>query len=213
MDVNLIINKDATVSGNMIFAVADSIAELGDGSSTESNPLENAINTKADGITESVYKSDGYTGTKYTFDRIPFEEFNKGNSGDENGFKLIKDGNKLTVKGLLDFSDSSSQDSSTELGAWGDQLTKSITSSFDMNISVKFPVKVLKSTGKISDDGMTVTWKPKYGEKVDLSTTVEIPTGFQFIYLIVLLGLLSVGAAIYIILRKSRTKTDEEIAV
>jgi hypothetical protein len=195
----------------MVFAVADSIAELGDGGSTESNPLENSINTKADGVTESEYKSGGYTGTKYTFDRIPFEDFNKGNSGDENGFKLIKDGNKLTVKGLLDFSDTASQDSSSDLGAWGEELTKSLTSSFDMNISVKFPVKVLESTGKISDDGMTVTWKPKYGEKVDISTTVEIPTGFQFIYLIILLGLLAVGTSIFLILRKSRKTDIQEI--
>jgi hypothetical protein len=66
------------------------------------------------------------------------------------------------------------------------------------------PVKVLESTGKISEDGMTVSWKPKYGEKVDISTTVEIPSGFQFIYLIIILGLLGVGALIFLILRKSR---------
>jgi hypothetical protein len=51
---------------------------------------------------------------------------------------------------------------------------------------------------------MTVSWKPKYGEKVDISTTVEIPSGFQFIYLIIILGLLGVGALIFLILRKSR---------
>jgi hypothetical protein len=215
MDVNLVINKDATVSGSMIFAVADSLAELGAGganaNSSESNPLEDSINTKAKGVTESVYKSNGYTGTKYTFDRIPFEEFNKGNSGGENEFKLIKDGNRLTVKGLIDFSQTDSGDSSSDLGALGDEFAKSITSSFDINIAVKFPVKVLKSTGKISDDGMTVSWKPKYGEKVDISTTVEIPSGFQFFYLIVILGLLGVGAAIYLILRRGRNSDTKEV--
>jgi len=204
MDVNLIINKDATVSGSMVFAVADSLAGLSEDSSNDSDPLKDSFNTEAEGVTKSEYKSGGYTGTKYTFDRIPFEEFNKGNSEGENEFKLIQDGNRLTIKGLVDFSQTDSEDPSSDLGAWGDEFAKSITSSFDINISVKFPVKVLESTGKISDDGMTVSWKPKYGEKVDISTTVEIPSGFQFIYLIIILGLLGVGALIFLTLRKSR---------
>lgn len=212
MDINLVINKDATVSGSMIFAVSDSLAELGDDNSQESNPLEDAINTKAKGVTESIYKSGGYTGTKYTFDHIPFEEFNKGNSDGGNGFQLIRDGNKLKVKGLLDLSQSDSQDSSSDLGAWGDEFAKSITSSFDIDIKVKFPVKVLESTGQISEDGMSVSWKPKYGEKVDLTTTVELPSGFQIVYLIIGLGLFGVGITVFVILRKSRKPKTSESA-
>jgi len=204
MDINLVINKDSTVSGSMIFAVSDSLAGLSENSSDESNPLEDAINTEAEGITESEYKSGGYTGTKYTFDRVPFEDWNKNNSDGENSFKLIRDGNLLTVKGSFDLSDGGSEGSENDLGAFGDEFAKSITSSFDINISVKFPVKVLESTGSISEDGMTVTWKPKYGDKVDLTTTVEIPSGFQIIYVVIILGLLGVAALVFIILKKSR---------
>jgi len=211
MDVNLIINKDATVSGTMIFAVADSLSELGGDTSKDSNLLEDTVNTKAKGVTESEYKSGGYTGTKYTFDRVPFEDFNKNNSGSPDSLNFIKDGNKLTVKGFLDFSNTDSQSTDSSLGAWGDQITKSISSSFDINIAVKFPVKVLKSTGKISDDGMTVSWQPKYGDKLDLSTTVELPSGFPIVYLAVILGLLGVAILIFIILRKSRKENTEEI--
>lgn len=204
MDINLVINKDSTVSGSMIFAVSDSLADLSENSSDESNPLEDAINTEAEGITESEYKSGGYTGTKYTFNRVPFEDWNKDNADGENTFKLIRDGNLLTVKGTFDLSDSESVDSGGDLGGFGDEFAKSITSSFDINISVKFPVKVLASTGSISEDGMTVTWKPKYGEKVDLTTTVEIPSGFQIIYLVIIFGLLGVAGLVFIILKKSR---------
>jgi hypothetical protein len=213
MDVNLVINKDATVSGSMIFAVADSLAEFGDSDTINNDPLKDSFNTKAEGVTESEYKSDGYTGIMYTFDRITFEEFNKGNSGDENEFKLIRDGNRLSIKGLIDFSQTDSEGANndlSDLGDLGDKFAKSILSSFNMNISVKFPVRVLESTGKISDDGMTVSWKPKYGEKVDISTTVEIPSEFQLIYLIAILGLLGVGALIFLILRKSG-KAETEI--
>ena len=204
MDMNLVINKDSTVSGSMIFAISDSLAGLAETNSDESNPLEDAINTEAEGITESEYKSGGYTGTKYTFDRVPFEDWNKDNADGESSFKLIRDGNLLTVKGVFDLSDGENEDSGNDLGAFGDEFAKSITSSFDINISVKFPVKVLESTGSISDDGMTVTWKPKYGDKVDLTTTVEIPSGFQVIYLFMILGLLGVAASVFFILKKSR---------
>ena len=204
MDINLVINKDSTVSGSMVFAVSDSLAGLSENSSDESNPLEDAINTEAEGITESEYKSGGYTGTKYTFDRVPFEDWNKNNADGENSFKLIRDGNLLTVKGSFDLSDGGSEDSENDLGAFGDEFAESITSSFDINISVKFPVKVLESTGTISEDGMTVTWKPRYGDKVDLTTTVEIPSGFQIIYLVIILGLLVVAALVFFILKKSR---------
>ena len=210
MDINLVINKDATVSGSMVFAVSDSLAELGGENSEDSNPLEDAINTDAEGVTESVYKSGGYTGTKYTFDRIPFEEFNKSNSDGGNGFQLIRDGNKLTVKGSLDLSETDSQDSDSDLGEWGDEFAKSITSTFDIDIKVRFPVKVLESTGQISDDGMSVSWTPKYGEKVDLTTTVELPSGFQTIYLIIGIGVVGVGITVFLILRKSRKPTTTE---
>jgi hypothetical protein len=213
MDINLVINKDSTVSGSMVFAVSDSLAGLSENSSDESNPLEDAINTEAEGITESEYKSGGYTGTKYTFDRVPFEDCNKNNADGENSFKLIRDGNLLTVKGSFDLSDGDSEDSENDLGAFGDEFAKSITSSFDINISVKFPVKVLESTGSISEDGMTVTWKPKYGDTVDLTTTVEIPSGFQIIYLVIILGLLGVATLVFFILKKSRkisTKDNPE---
>jgi hypothetical protein len=211
MDVNLIINKDATVSGTMVFAVADSLAEMTGDSSNGSNLLEDSVNTTAKGVTESEYKSGGYTGKKYTFDRVPFEEFNKDNSSSPDTLKFIKNGNQLTVEGVLDLSNTDSQNTDSSLGSWGDDIAKSISSSFDMNIAVKFPVKVLKSTGKISDDGMTVTWKPKYGDKVDLTTTVELPSGFQLIYIVVGLGLLGVAILIFVILRKGRKKNTEEI--
>lgn len=210
MDINLVINKDATVSGSMVFAVSDSLAELSEQNSEESNPLEDAINTEAEGVTESVYKSGGYTGTKYTFDRIPFKDFNKGNTDGGNGFQLIQEGNRLTVKGSLDLSTADSQDSNSDLGEWGDVFAKSITSTFDIDIKVRFPVKVLESTGQISDDGMSVSWEPKYGEKVDLTTTVELPSGFQIVYLIIGLGLVGVGITIFLILRKNRKPSITE---
>jgi hypothetical protein len=116
---------------------------------------------------------------------------------------LIKDGNKLTVKGILDFS---TEEVDQDTDTFGEEFAENILSSFDINISIKFPVKVLESTGTISEDGRTVTWKPKWGEKVDLTTTVEIPSRSPILIVIgivVLLILITVGI---ILLSKNRIK-------
>jgi hypothetical protein len=202
-DVALEINKDATVSGSMIFAISDSLAGLDDGNSNEDNLVEQSINTEAEGVTTSEYKEGGFTGTKYTFDRVPFEEFNKSGAGDEDSLKLIRDGNRLTVKGILDFSsEETSQD--TEEFALGEDFAESLLSGIDLNISIKFPVRVLESTGTISEDGRTVTWKPKWGEKVDLTTTVEIPSNSPVVIIISILGLLAVLISLFFVYKKSR---------
>ena len=208
MDVNLVINKDATVSGNMIFAVSDSLASLGNESSEDSNPLKESINTEAEGVTESEYKSGGYTGTKYTFDRVPFDKFNSEGSADEGSLTLVREGNKLTVKGFIDLTSEEADSSSDDLGDWGDAFTKSLTSSFDMNITIKFPVRVIESTGKISDDGLTVTWKPTYGEKLDLTTTVEIPSGVPAPLIVLALALLIGSVSGFVFYKKRRSNLN-----
>lgn len=205
MDINLVINKDATVSGNMIFAISDSLAEMGDQTTEDSNPLQDSINTEAEGVTESEYKSGGYTGTKYTFDRVPFDKFNSEGSTDEGSLTLLREGNKLTVKGFIDLSNEETDSSAGDLGDWGDALAQSLTSSFDMNITIKFPVRVIESTGKISDDGLTVTWEPTYGEKLDLTTTVEIPSGVPAPLIVLGLALLIGSASGFVFYKKRRS--------
>ena len=202
-DVALEINRDATVSGDIVFALSDSLASLGGGGSNEDNLVSESINTEANGVTASEYKEGGFTGTKYSFDRVPFEEFNKNGTSDENALKLIKDGNKLTVKGILDFS---TEEVDQDTDTFGEEFAANILSSFDINISIKFPVKVLESTGTISEDGRTVTWKPKWGEKVDLTTTVEIPSTSPILIVIGIVALLILITVGIILLSKNRIK-------
>ncbi len=78
----------------------------------------------------------------------------------------------------------------------------------DLDISVKFPVKVLSTTGTISEDGRTVSWKPQLGEKVDLTTTVELPNQ-NFILVGVIAGIIAlVTALLFFILRSRRKKAN-----
>jgi len=171
MDLALEINSDKTVSGTLIYAISDALSELGT-TSEDTDPTANLFDTSAEGVTVSEYKEDGYTGTKITLDRVPISAFNK-QGGESGGFQIIRDENLITLKGELDLSSGDTDDS--DISEWGDALAKSLFATADLNISVKFPVKVLSTTGTISEDGRTVSWKPQLGEKVDLTTTVELP--------------------------------------
>jgi hypothetical protein len=171
MDLALEINSDKTVSGTLIYAISDALSELGT-TSEDTDPTADLFDTSAEGVTVSEYKEDGYTGTKITLDRVPISAFNK-QGGESGGFQIIRDENLITLKGELDLSSGDNDDS--DISEWGDALAKSLFATADLNISVKFPVKVLSTTGTISEDGRTVSWKPQLGEKVDLTTTVELP--------------------------------------
>ena len=171
MDLALEINSDKSVSGTLIYAISDALSELGT-TSEDTDPTADLFDTSAEGVTVSEYKEDGYTGTKITLDRVPISAFNK-QGGESGGFQIIRDENLITLKGELDLSSGDTDDS--DISEWGDALAKSLFATADLNISVKFPVKVLSTTGTISEDGRTVSWKPQLGEKVDLTTTVELP--------------------------------------
>ena len=203
LDLALEVNTDSTISGSMIFAVSDSLADLGADASSGLPAADSLVDSKADGVTVTPYKKDGYTGSTYSFDRVPFSAF-KSDGSTSNDIKVERIGNQLKLTGALDFSYGDSTDASDPFSSL---LAQSISSSADLKISVKFPVKVLSSTGTISEDGKTVTWIPKLGEKLDLATTVEIPKALQFKTQIVytFLGLLVILVLI-LALRQKRKK-------
>jgi hypothetical protein len=207
MDFALEINSDKTVSGTMIYAISDALSELGT-TGEETDPTADLFDTSAKGVTISEYKQDGYTGTKIVLDRVPLEAFSK-EGGDTGGFQIIREENRITLKGELDLS--SADTGQAEDSDWGAALAKSLFSTADLDISVRFPVKVLNTTGTISEDGRTVSWKPQLGEKVDLTTTVELPTQ-NFILAGIIVGivaLVAVGALVTTKARRKKTKVTE----
>ena len=201
MDLALEINADKTVSGTMVYAISDALSELGT-TSEESDPTTDLFDTSAKGVTISDYKQDGYTGTKIVLDRVPMEAFNK-DGGETGGFQIIREENTITLKGELDLS--SADTGGVDDSEWGAALAKSLFATADLDISVKFPVKVLSTTGTISEDGRTVSWKPQLGEKVDLTTTVELPTQ-NFILAGIIAGIVAIVAIVLFVMTKARRK-------
>jgi len=214
LDLDLQINSDSTVSGSMIFAVSDSLEELSDGASTESS-AEDLFDTKAKGVTTEAYDEGGFVGQKFIFDRVPASAFSNSdgksglNSDGKSGeLTISREGDLITLNGNLDLSmDSSDSEQTSDAGIFGEALglafTKTIFSSAELRIRVKFPSEVVSTTGKLSADKRTVTWEPKIGDKVDFKTTVRVPGIKVILYAgIGLLGLLLIGGIIYFMRRK-----------
>ena len=192
LGIDLQVNQNKTMSGTMIFALSDSIAALGGDSSTLSQG--DLIDPKTKGVTVRPYKRDGYTGEEYDLKDVPIAAFNPGGKNDS--FTITETSKKITVNGYMDFSDTSGG------GAIGSQLASTMMSSADIHISIKFPYDVTSSTGVISSDKKTVTWRPKIGEKTQLQAVVEIPSTSYVKYLFAALVLILILVVLFSVRRR-----------
>jgi len=183
-DLDLVINSDSTVSGTMIFAVSDALSSLGeDEESSQSDVTDELVNPNTKGVTVEEYDQGGFSGQKIVLDRVPFSEFQKG--GESGDLTISREGNKVTLKGFLDLS---MEDSGGAEDEFSQAIANSLFASADLQIRVTFPAEVVTTTGELSEDRRTVTWEPKIGDRVDLTTTVQLPKPPVFIF--VGLGLL-----------------------
>ena len=183
LDMALTVNKDRTISGTVIVAMADALDALGTGSTTSGgtgiNDLNNLIDKNSKGVTVAKYHQGGFTGEKYTLEHAPISAFSAmANQGER--FAVRMNGNVATVSGILDLSMANAENAGAN-SFFGADLVKGLFSTAQLHIAVTFPGKVIKSTGVISPDGRTVTWTPVIGEKTDLSATIALDTPMKYI--------------------------------
>ena len=206
-DLDLVVNKDSTISGTMIFAVSDTLAALGETeSSKETDVSDELIDPKTKGVSVEEYKKGGFTGQKITLDRVPFSEFQEG--GDSGDLTISREGDLITLKGFLDLG---MEEGASSEDLFAAELAKSFFSSADLRIRVTFPVEVVSTTGELSEDRRTVIWEPKIGDRINLTTTVKVPPVIPIVPiaagLIVLFGLVIVFAV-----RKKKSNSQNQMS-
>ncbi len=212
LDMDLTVNTDRTISGTVIGAVSDYLAALAEESSdTSSNSLTSELDSLFDentpGVTVKEYKSGGFTGQQYILDRVAISELN-GDGTDADTFNIKIVGNQVNVSGLLDLS--MDEDTSSSLELFGSDLAKGLFSSAQMRIAVRFPGKVISSSGEISADGKQVIWTPVIGERNELSATVELPNVKKFaIYAGIGIGALVLLFIVFMLWRKAKKRIIE----
>jgi hypothetical protein len=212
--MDLTVNTDRTVSGTVIGAVSDYLAELAEESGdTSSNSLTSELDSLFDentpGVTVKEYKSGGFTGQQYILDRVAISELS-GDGADPEGFNIKIVGNRVNVSGVLDLS--MDEDTTSSLELFGSDLAKGLFSSAQMRIAVRFPGKVISSSGEISADGKQVIWTPVIGERNELSATVEIPNAKKILtYAGIGIGVLALLLIAFLFGRKAKKPVAENL--
>lgn len=157
MHVNVDVKADDTASGSVIMAFSDEIIEQSGMSiddlmaGMESDP-DMGGGIAPEGSTEEDYSEDGYTGKKYTFQAEPI-----GESFNDDGMSITREGDEFVVKGNMDMTDDTGEVDMS------DPMTAQMMASMDVAVSFTFPGEVISSNGQI--DGNKVTWIAKIGEE------------------------------------------------
>ena len=212
LDMDLTVNRDRTVSGTVIGAVSDYLAEMAEESGdTSSNSLTSELDSLFDentpGVTVKEYKSGGFTGQQYILDHVAISEL-CGDGADADSFNIKIEGNKATVSGVLDLS--MDEDTTSSLEFFGADLAKGLFSSAQMRIAVRFPGKVVSSSGEISADGKQVIWTPVIGERNELSATVELPNAKKIlIYAGIGIGALALLLIAFFLGRRGKKNAED----
>jgi hypothetical protein len=207
LDMDLTVNSDDTVDGTIIFGLNKQLIELSGESADDLLGSSGPIPTDAPGISEKPYEDDEFQGQEITLDNVPLERFNDENSGDEDSLKIVHQGDTYVVSGALDLSQASGASGASGITGFPD--AQQIFSSAQMKLTITFPGKVKESNGQV--DGNTVTWTPKFGERLELHAVADAEGGGNSSTLIILIavGVVVVALAIVLgILATRRKKSD-----
>ncbi len=200
LGIDLEISKNKTVSGTMVFALEDSLAALG-GAGT-SLPQSGLIDAKTPGVTVHPYSKDGFTGQEYVLNNVPISAFKP--KGQDDSFSITETPSRITVNGYLDLSSTSGGDATSSL------LASSILSTADIHVTIKFPYDVISSTGVISSDHRTVTWRPKLGEKTQLQAVIAIPSASNILDIVGVVVVVILGVALGALLGRQRKRKKQQ---
>ncbi|PFG41775.1 hypothetical protein ATJ88_0418 [Isoptericola jiangsuensis] len=160
IEMNLTLSEDDTVSGNVVMAVSNEIAEsMGMDAGELWDQMGSEMGSELpDGGTQEPYADGEYTGSTFTFTETPLDEF--GGTGSED-LSITREGDEFVVDGVMDLSED------TEEMAGAGDMPQEILDTFLVSISVTFPGEVTDTNGAV--DGTTVTWNPPFGERTEMT--------------------------------------------
>jgi len=194
VDMDMTLSEDDTVSGSIVMAVSNSLAETmgmepGELWKQAGGQMSQGL---PEGATQEPYSDDEYTGTKYTFSDAPISEVS---GGDAESLSITRDGENYVVDGTMNLSEGSE-----EL----EQLPQNVRDAFDVRLAITFPGPVSDATGAV--DGNTVTWTPKVGENTEIHAVGSATAGSSFPWWIVglVVGLVVIGLVVWFVVRNNR---------
>ncbi len=194
VDMDMTLSEDDTVSGSIVMAVSNSLAEtmgMEPGELWKQAGGELSQNLP-EGTSQEPYSDDEYTGTKYTFADAPISQIS-GEGGED--LSITRDGDTYVVDGTMNLSEGADQLKS---------LPQNVQDAFDVSLAITFPGPVSDATGTV--DGNTVTWAPKVGENTEIHAVGSATAGSSFPWWIVglVVGLVVIGLVVWFVVRNNR---------
>lgn len=194
VDMDMTLSEDDTVSGSIVMAVSNSLAEtmgMEPGELWKQAGGELSQNLP-EGTSQEPYSDDEYTGTKYTFTEAPISQIS-GEGGED--LSITRDGDDYVVDGTMNLSEGADQLKS---------LPQNVQDAFDVTLAITFPGPVSDATGAV--DGNTVTWTPKVGENTEIHAVGSATAGSSFPWWIVglVVGLVVIGLVVWFVVRNNR---------
>lgn len=177
LTMDFTIDQNDRVSGEVIFAMSDALAEMAtespepNSSAPESTDL---FSSNTPNMKQSEYKEGGFTGTKFVFSGTPLSALNTGNKEGEFAFSRV--GDTIVVSGNFDMQSGSGTASGDEpMDEFSQGIMDSMMATADMHVKITFPGEVTSTNGDLSDDKKTVTWKLDISSKNEINAIAVAP--------------------------------------
>lgn len=202
MHVNVDIQADDTVAGEIIIAYEDAVVESFGMSPDEAWDEMAADEGMPDGYEFSRYAEDGYTGGRYTFTDIALTEWSAGASAEEIQIARVDD--EYVVSGVFDMSAASEDEDLAGMEAY--------LESMDIRMSFTFPHGISEANGEIS--GNTVTWVAEPGERLAMEArgpadaSAAVGGSFPWLWVGIGVGVLAIAGIAAALLVKRRKQSD-----
>jgi phosphatidylinositol mannoside-binding LppM-like protein len=179
LNMNLGINDDNTVSGTIQFGVDKQLLELSGQNAEDLLGGDSPFPSNAPGVTVKPFDDGEFAGQEFTFEAVPLEEFNSGGfagatglsgvsgvTGSSDALNIQRQGDTFVVTGALDLSSGLSGATGPFAGSGGADLFKTA----EIKLAFTFPGAVQSAPGG-QIDGNTVTYTPKFGERLEINAT------------------------------------------
>jgi len=195
VDMDMTLSEDDTVSGSIVMAVSNGLAEsmgMEPGELWDQAGGELAQGAP-EGATQEPYADDEYTGTRYTFTDTPISELS-GEGGED--LSITREGDTYVVDGTMNLSDGADQLES---------VPQDVQDTFDVRLAITFPGPVSEATGTV--DGTTVTWAPRVGENTEIHAVGAAEAGaagFPWWIVGLVVGLVVIGLVVWFVVRNNR---------
>jgi len=205
LDMDLQIQTDDTVNGSVIFAVSKDVLELTGGSAEDLLGSDTPFPTDTEGVTTEDYDDGEFVGKEFKFDGLPISEFS--DPADPESLQITHEGDTFVISGVLDLA----QGTSGATGATGGTGAAAFFESAEIRVAITFPGEVISSNG--TESGNTVTWEPKFGERLEISATGSaIASGGSsstLLYVLIGVGVIVVIAIIAFVMMSRKKKGPE----